>query len=483
MTKTNNENYQDEQELEEEVQNENNAPNSNETNTSISTGTNNEFLSNVPKMIILGILLAFVFVVIYSMNAKNQAQVQSENTENTPLKTAEQTNAQSEVLKHATYKRPTAPSNFEQPKNKNIEKYGIDTKEYVDENGKAKKLTHEEAVEVIKKTPRKLEVREPAQIIVNTKDDPRWQQFEQMRSQQFMQAMTAKPAIKKNGSINNKPERPASNASYQQRQSYYDKEIARIQAMKNRDPNAAYAAAKARAMQLAGEITGKTTENNSSITNNTSIANKDNSTNKWKLQSQVANSTPYTITTGFVIPAVMITGINSDLAGNIIAQVSQNVYDTSTGRHLLIPQGTKLFGTYGNEIQFGQERVLVAWNRLVFPNGNTLDLGQMLGADMAGFGGFTDQVNNHYWKLFKGAFLLSMVTASVTYADNKYNTGNSEAQSATSAMSESLGQELGQVTTELIRKHMNISPTLEIRQGYRFNVIVSKDITFDKPYR
>ena len=112
MTKTNNENYQDEQELEEEVQNENNAPNSNETNTSISTGTNNEFLSNVPKMIILGILLAFVFVVIYSMNAKNQAQVQSENTENTPLKTAEQTNAQSEVLKHATYKRPTAPSIF-----------------------------------------------------------------------------------------------------------------------------------------------------------------------------------------------------------------------------------------------------------------------------------------------------------------------------------------------------------------------------------
>lgn len=473
----NNENYQDEQEQElEEV----NAPNSNETNTSISTGTNNEFLSNVPKMIILGILLAFVFVVIYSMNAKNQAQVQSVNNENTPLKTAEQTNAQSEVLKHATYKRPTAPSNFEQPNNKNIEKYGINTKEYVDENGKVKKLTHEEAVEIVNKTPRKLEVREPAQIIVETKDDPRWQQFEQMRSQQFMQAMTSKSAIKKNGTINSKPEKPASNASYQQRQSYYDQELARIQAMKNRDPNAAYAAAKARAMQLAG----KTTENNSSQTNNTSIANNDsNSPNKWKLQSQVANSTPYTITTGFVIPAVMITGINSDLAGNIIAQVSQNVYDTATGRHLLVPQGTKLFGTYGNEIQFGQERVLVAWNRLVFPNGNTLDLGQMLGADMAGFGGFTDQVNNHYWKLFKGAFLLSMVTASVTYADNKYNTGNSEAQSATSAMSESLGTELGQVTTELIRKHMNISPTLEIRQGYRFNVVVSKDITFDKPYK
>lgn len=483
-----NENYQDEQEQElEEVQNENNAPNSNETNTSISTGTNNQFLSNVPKMIILGILLAFVFVVVYSMNAKNQAQVQSENTENTPLKTAEQTNAQSEVLKHATYKRPKAPSDFEQPnKNKNVEKYGIDTNDYKDENGNIKKITHEEAVEIVNKTPRKLEVREPAQIIVDTKDDPRWQQFEQMRSQQFMQAMTAKPAIKKNGTINNsKPEKPASNASYQQRQSYYDQELARIQALKNRDPNAAYAAAKAQAMQLAGEFSTKTTTaNNSGTKNNTSSANNDsNSTNRWKLQSQVENSTPYTLTTGFVIPAVMITGINSDLAGSIIAQVSQNVYDTSTGRHLLIPQGTKLFGTYGNQIQFGQERVLVAWNRLVFPNGKTLDLGQMLGADMAGFGGFTDQVNNHFWKLFKGAFLLSMVTASVTYADNKYNTGNSEAQSATSAMSESLGQELGQVTTELIRKHMNISPTLEIRQGYRFNVIISKDITFDRPYR
>ncbi len=222
--------------------------------------------------------------------------------------------------------------------------------------------------------------------------------------------------------------------------------------------------------------------NNSNNSNTYASNNQVTSSTNWDLGHSVEKAKKLTINTGFVIPAVLQTAINSDLKGNILANVSQNVYDTATGHYLLIPQGTKIYGAFSNNIQFGQERVFVIWNRLVFPNGQTLDLEAMQGVDMAGASGFTDQVNNHYWKLFKGAFLLSMVTASVTYADNKYNKGTSETRSATSAMSEALGNELGQVTTELIRKHMNVAPTLEIRNGYRFNVIVNKDITFNKPY-
>lgn len=261
---------------------------------------------------------------------------------------------------------------------------------------------------------------------------------------------------------------------------YYSQLQARLAQQTSGDSTAQYQARLALAKQMIGDIQGNNTTQQSStvMAQNTKEGSRD-----WQLHSSLEKAKSFTINTGFVIPAVMVTGINSDLAGSIIGQVSQNVYDTATGKHLLIPQGTKLFGTYSSQIQYGQERVLVAWNRLIYPDGRTMDLGQMIGADVGGYSGFSDQVNNHYWKLFKGAFLLSMITAAVTYSDNKYNTGYGESRSATSAMSESLGQNLGDVSTELIRKNMNVSPTLEIRNGYRFNVVVTKDISFGAPYK
>ena len=205
---------------------------------------------------------------------------------------------------------------------------------------------------------------------------------------------------------------------------------------------------------------------------------------EWTLDSQVTTpSSPYELKTGFVLPATMVTGINSDLPGKIIAQVSQNVYDTATGRYLLIPQGTRLWGTYSSSVAFGQERVLVAWNRLVFPDGKSLDIGEMPGATGAGYSGFKDQVNNHYFRLFGSALLMSAIVGGISYSqdrnDNNYNDGTS----ASDAMSEALGQQLGQVTIQLIQRHLNVSPTLEIRPGFRFNVIVTKDIVFNRPYR
>ena len=206
---------------------------------------------------------------------------------------------------------------------------------------------------------------------------------------------------------------------------------------------------------------------------------------RWKLDSQIeAPRTPFELRAGFVVPATLISGINSELPGQIMAQVSQNVFDTPTGKHLLVPQGSRLVGSYSSDVAYGQARVLVAWQRIVFPDGKAMDIGAMPGADSAGYAGFNDQVNNHYVRLFASAFLMSGVTAGVTYSQRQNQSNNVYgAPSASSALSEALGQQLGQVTAQLIAKNLSIAPTLEIRPGYRFNVVVTKDMTFSKPYR
>ncbi|MGL5292116.1 MAG: TrbI/VirB10 family protein [Vibrionaceae bacterium] len=209
-----------------------------------------------------------------------------------------------------------------------------------------------------------------------------------------------------------------------------------------------------------------------------------NSGDRWQLNTQMqAPRTPYELRAGFVIPATLISGINSELPGQIVAQVSQNVSDTATGSHLLIPQGSRLIGSYSNDVGYGQKRIWIAWQRIVFPDGKALDIGSMPGADAAGFAGFYDQVNNHYLRILGSAFLMSGVTAGVALSQDNSNSRDSTSQRASDALSEALGQQLGQVMIEMIRKNMSVAPTLEIRPGYRFNVIVTKDMTFSKPYR
>ena len=140
----------------------------------------------------------------------------------------------------------------------------------------------------------------------------------------------------------------------------------------------------------------------SSISSGSPVSYNQMSNNgSWQLNNRLENPVArLVVNAGVVIPAALITGINSDLPGEIIAQVTQNVFDSATGKYLLIPQGTKLIGTYGSSIHFGQERVMIAWQRLIYPDGRTLDLGAMPGADMSGMAGFTDQVNNHWLELW-----------------------------------------------------------------------------------
>ncbi len=179
---------------------------------------------------------------------------------------------------------------------------------------------------------------------------------------------------------------------------------------------------------------------------------------------------------GWIIPAILITGINSDLPGEILAQISQNIYDTATGKHLLIPQGSKVVGSYSSNIVYGQKRILVAWNKIIFPNGDTLNLLNMQGTSTDGYSGFKDKVNNHYFRIFGSALLLSSITAGISLADKSDEHETETA--ADKAMSAAINQ-IGQVASEMIRKNMNIAPTLEIRPGYKFNIFVTKDIILE----
>lgn len=195
----------------------------------------------------------------------------------------------------------------------------------------------------------------------------------------------------------------------------------------------------------------------------------------------VAPLSPFELKRGSVIPATLISGINSDLPGRITAQVSQNVFDSATGRHLLIPQGSKLLGRYDSKVTFGQNRVLVIWTDIIFPSGATLHIGAMAGTDAAGYGGFHDRVDNHYLRTFGSAILVALIGAGTEMALPQDR--NSFGMSAEDAARRSFAETFGQISEQTVSRHLNVQPTLEIRPGYRFNVLVDQDIVFPSSYR
>ncbi|WP_353654332.1 TrbI/VirB10 family protein [Azospirillum sp. A1-3] len=175
---------------------------------------------------------------------------------------------------------------------------------------------------------------------------------------------------------------------------------------------------------------------------------------------------------GAIIPGVMESGINSDLPGVIKALVRENAYDTATGQYLLIPKDSMLIGSYDYGMGMGQERVLIAWNQIIYPDASSLDLGSMSGADQGGYAGVSDQVNNHYVRTFGNALSLSIFSAGVQLSQPQQRGGYDAQQ----IIAGSLGQQMGQLGTEYARKGLNVAPTLEIRPGYRFTIMVTKDM-------
>lgn len=196
----------------------------------------------------------------------------------------------------------------------------------------------------------------------------------------------------------------------------------------------------------------------------------------------VPQQSPFELKRGSVIPATLITGINSDLPGRIIAQVRQNVYDSVTGHALLIPQGTKLFGRYDSKVTFGQNRVLVVWTDLIFPNGSTLQLGGMAGTDAEGYGGFHDRVNNHYLRTFGSAVLVALIGTGIDMAIPE-NSRLANQETASDAARRSFAETFGRMTERTLAKNLNVQTTIEIRPGYEFNVIVEQDINLPGAYQ
>ncbi|NEJ80374.1 conjugal transfer protein TrbI [Rhizobium leguminosarum bv. viciae] len=196
----------------------------------------------------------------------------------------------------------------------------------------------------------------------------------------------------------------------------------------------------------------------------------------------VPQISPYELKRGSVIPATLITGLNSDLPGRITAQVSQNVYDSATGYRLLIPQGAKLFGRYDSKVSFGQERVLVVWTDLIFPNGSTLQIGGMAGTDAEGYGGFHDKVDRHLWRTFGSAALVAVIGTGIDMSMPESSTLATQ-DTASDAARRNFAESLGRVAEETISKNLNVQPTVRIRPGYKFNVLVDQDIIFPSTSR
>ena len=193
-------------------------------------------------------------------------------------------------------------------------------------------------------------------------------------------------------------------------------------------------------------------------------------TSDQRVQAPVS---PYVVQAGTVIPAALITGLRSDLPGQITAQVTENVYDSPTGRFLLVPQGSRLIGSYDSQVAFGQSRVLLAWTRLSLPGGRSIVLEKDPGADAQGFAGLEDGVDHHWRKLF-GAALLSTVLGVGAQA------GASESDNQIlDALRQGAANSLNQVGQQVVGKSLDVQPTLTIRPGFPVRVIVTRDLVLE----
>lgn len=189
---------------------------------------------------------------------------------------------------------------------------------------------------------------------------------------------------------------------------------------------------------------------------------------------------PYELKRGRLVPIALISEINSDLPGYIRAMVTEDVYDSISGNHLLIPKGTFVFGVYDSKVVFGQKRILVAWQSLDLPDGATLNLGSMPGVDAAGTAGLQDLVDNHYLRIFGGAVLMSVINAGFTIATDTDSSGESE--SVQDILAKASATEMQSTFANIIKKLINIQPELIIRQGKTGNIILTKDVVGLTPY-
>jgi type IV secretion system protein VirB10 len=241
-------------------------------------------------------------------------------------------------------------------------------------------------------------------------------------------------------------------------------------------------------------------QNNSSLKNSTS--NKESGYEKQNMQSQkikflrqkddaddVYNAhalirpiSAYEIQAGAIIPAVIVTAINTSLPGVVIAQVTQNVFDTVTGKYLLIPKGSKIIGKYDSRIAYGQTRVLIAFNRVIMPNGNSIQLNNFNGSDMGGSAGFDGNVNNHWMRILGAATISTLLSVGTGIASNSYYSDNNYYPSPMQNALSAAGGSVASTGQQLTGRAMDVQPTITVPAGFEFNVIVNKDMVLE-PYK
>jgi type IV secretion system protein VirB10 len=178
----------------------------------------------------------------------------------------------------------------------------------------------------------------------------------------------------------------------------------------------------------------------------------------------------YVVQAGSVIPAALITGMRSDLPGQVTAQVTENVYDSPTGRYLLIPQGPKLIGVYDSQVAFGQDRLLLVWTRLILPNGRSIVLERQPGADPQGFVGLEDEVDQHWRRIAMAAVLSTVIGIGAELGSNANDSA------IASALRQGSSNSLSQTGQQITQRNLNIQPTLTIRPGFPVRVIINRDL-------
>jgi type IV secretion system protein VirB10 len=189
-----------------------------------------------------------------------------------------------------------------------------------------------------------------------------------------------------------------------------------------------------------------------------------------------APASPYVLQAGAVIPAALLTGLRSDLPGQVTAQVTEDVYDSPTGRIRLIPQGARLIGQYDAQIAFGQSRALLVWNRLILPNGRSIVLERQPGADAEGYAGLEDEVDNHWGTLFKAAILSTLLSIG-----SEVGSSGSE-DDLIQAIRRGGADSANQVGQRIVGRSLNVQPTITIRPGFPVRVLVTRDLVLE-PYR
>ena len=193
--------------------------------------------------------------------------------------------------------------------------------------------------------------------------------------------------------------------------------------------------------------------------------------------------TPFVLQAGTIIPAALVTGIDSELPGAVVGQVTRDVYDSRSQYHILVPKGSRLVGEYDDQVAYGQNRALVAWTRLVFPDGRSVALPGLDAKDLRGYSGLRGRVDRHFAQTFGSAVLLATVGAGAQLALPDGGGREDYAQSPQEVIAGQIALELSRVASKVVERGLDVQPTLRIAPGHRFTVFLARDLAFAAPYR